>query len=244
MRHPTLRASVIAGLLAVMLSGCGQSGNETKPVPTATARPAEKVQPAPVAAAPASPAEKAPPLAPGEHPAAVPASAAEWADTQEFVQSIWDLTLRQERAQKKREADVAIAAKNRDFVGLGQAQVDFLEQLGKSQKALDRIEVPEVADQDASRFMADAYDALKASMLLNRAQTQALMGGMVRPDQMPSEEDMAEVNRAISVKNGMSVMSLFRVYWTYGYDSKDVEDKTFALKKGAKPAQTVSFNRE
>lgn len=240
--HP-LRLSVIASLIAVMLSGCGQSGKETQPVaaaPSPAPAPAEALASASEKSQP--PTAKSEPSPTGERPAATPASAEEWADIQKFIQTMWDISAKQELAHKKREVDSASSVKKMNLVGMAQAQVTYIGQIDKARAALKRTKLPKVADKDAETFIADAYDSLNKKLVLEREQTGAVLAIMAEQMEKPTEDEIATMRRDIDFQTMRIVMSLNRIYWTYGYKSEDIDDN-YGLMKGAKPASTVSFSR-
>lgn len=155
---------------------------------------------------------------------------------------MWGISARQELAHKKREVDSASSVKKRDLVGMGRAQVAYIGQIDKAMAALERTKLPKVADKDADTFIADAYDSLNKKLVLERQQTLAVMAVMAEQMEKPTDDQIAEMRSAINFQTMHSVLSLNRIYWTYGYESTDIDDE-FRLKKGAKPASTVSFSR-
>ncbi len=175
--------------------------------------------------------------------AATPASAAEWAEVQKFVQEIWSIAARQGDAQKKREAKIAASARKFDLDGVRKAQVNYLAQLDVALAALDRLKLPNVADKDGAVFISKAYDSLHSMFLMEREQADAVIKGIKNPAELPSEQELASLTHDINRKSALTVLSLHRIYWNYGYQDEDFDEKTFALKKGARPWPMVSFNR-
>ncbi len=177
-------------------------------------------------------------------PAATPASAAEWAEIQKFVQDIWSIAARQGAAQKQREAKIAASARKFDLDGVRKAQVSYLTQLDVASAALRQLKLPNVADKDGAAFIAKAYDSLHSMFLMEREQADAVIKGIKNPAKLPAEHELASLTRDINRKSALTVLSLHRIYWNYGYQDEDFDEKTFALKKAASAARTVSFNRE
>lgn len=227
MRYQTLITSAVSCILALTFSGCGQTDQapeksrpEERSTPTTTSDAALQVR-----------------------PAAVPASAKEWSDIQKFIHHIWAIATNVGQAQKKLEVANTAFANKLDLNGIRNAEARHLVELDKARATLDRTYVPKVADRDGAAFVLKAYNNLKDLIMLERHQTEVVINALDNPDEMPPEQELGDMTRNINIKTGMTVMSLHRLYWTYGYKDKDFDEKNYSLKKGAKPSATVSFNR-
>lgn len=176
-------------------------------------------------------------------PAAIPSSAAEWDTIQKFVQSVWAIGTQQGEAQKKLQATTQALANKLDLPGIRKAQLRYVAQLDKALAALKKINVPDIVDKDGATFASKAYESINDQLLMERNQTITIINAITNPDTMPSQEELVEMTADINRKTAMIVVSLHRLYWNYGYQDKDWDEKTFILKKGVKPVSTVSFNR-
>lgn len=177
-----------------------------------------------------------------ERPAATPASAAEWAEIQKFVRDIWTIGSRQGQAQGRLKTTVATLAAKYDLNGIRKAQIKYLAQLDDALAALERVHVPKVANEDAEKFISKAYGSLNDKLLIEREETVSFVKGLKDSRQIPSNEEIVSMNNDINRKTALMVVSLHRIYWNYGYSNEDFDEKTFAIKAGAKSQSTISFN--
>ncbi len=218
-------APLSASLMLLALWGCGKS-DEALP----TASPPQQQQ-----------AAQLPQIV--ERPAAIPASATEWAETQKFVRDIWTIAGRQGKAQGRLKTSVATLATQLDLNGIRKAQSKYLAQLDYALAALERVRVPKVQNEDTAKFASKAYDSLNDMLLMEREEADSFVKGLNDSSLMPSSEEIASTNNDINRKTILTIISLHRIYWNYGYSDQDFDEKTFAIKAGAKPQSTISFNR-
>jgi hypothetical protein len=176
-------------------------------------------------------------------PAAVPASAKEWSDIQQFARRIWAIATSVGDAQKKVRTATTVAANKLDLIGVRDAELRHLVQIDRARAALERTNIPKVANPDGQAFAAKAYNSLKEVILLERRQTETVIKSLNNPEETPPEQELAGMTREINVKTGFTVISLHRLYWNYGYQDDDFDEKTFSLKRSARPSTTTSFNR-
>ena len=126
--------------------------------------------------------------------------------------------------------------------GIRKAQIKYLAQLDDALAALERVRVPKVGNEDAEKFISKAYDSLNEMLLIEREEADSFVKGMKDSSRMPSNEEIVSMNNDINRKTALTVISLHRIYWNYGYSDEDFDEKTFAIKAGAKPQSTISFN--
>lgn len=175
-------------------------------------------------------------------PAAKPASPKEWAQIQSLTNSLWAASMKQSRAHDQLTRSLRVAAENFDIEGTAKALFRYQFALEDSKKAIAAISAPEVANDDTARFIDDAFSGLETGTRLELEKNEALIQGM-RGNQQPSDDWLAHQNRLVNEQTVRFVMALHRIYFNYGYESTDIDDQTFKVKKGAVPKAIVDFNR-
>jgi hypothetical protein len=221
-----LRALATLSVLPLLfLTGCGESNAPQASIDT---RP--------------DASNASPTLAAAERPAAKPASAAEWSAVQKFIRDIWALSLKHSRLQDAQKADTARHTKALDLAGVLQVQRKYSAQLRKLIDELDRMHVPDVADKNADRYIAQAYGGYERLLLAEIDETNALIRGINYPDTMMSDEELKSRVDDLNRQTALATVARHRIYWTYGYQDSDFDPQTYALKKGSRPSATVSFN--
>lgn len=174
--------------------------------------------------------------------AAKPASAKEWAQIQSAASAIWSLADRQGQAHDRLMASLRKSAENLDEREMAKALLRYQFTLQDLQKAVDTLELPEVSNEETQGYLVDARTYLGEEIRLEAQKNQSLIHGMGGGEQL-SDEDMASQNMAVNEQSVKCLHALNRLYWAYGYDSSDIDEK-FRIKKTAKPSATVAFNRE
>jgi hypothetical protein len=205
---------------------------------------------APTAAVPASAVQTAdvtpstPASAPETQVSAKPASAAEWRTIQNFVTSVWAIDQKQSLAHDQEMDAMKRAYRHQDIDAIERALQTYQTALDQLGPKIDAIEVPEVSNPETERYMNNALEGLAVSSSLESQKNALLIGQLDGTHAQVPQSDIDDLNRQINAETVKSFHSLCRVYWNYGYQMSDLEEKTFHLKKGARPSPSATFNRE
>ncbi|VVE84961.1 hypothetical protein [Pandoraea sputorum] len=222
---------IIATLSVLALSACGQSDDvaRTPPPASASAGSLPNGSSQPQAASP-------------ERPAAKFASAAERSSIEKFTSDVWKLVREQDKAHNTLLATQKQAVSKGDASAFASSLLAYQTSLKGIATRLDNLTMPEVADKDTDKFMnlaiGNARDAIEFEMDKNIAIAEMLSGRRDLP-----ESEIAARNSKVNGTNALAVLYLNRIYWNYGYETDDIDEKSFTLKKSAKPSETTSFTR-
>ncbi|CAN7775034.1 hypothetical protein [Paraburkholderia hospita] len=175
-------------------------------------------------------------------PAAEPANAREWADLQNAASALWSVGEREGAAHDRLMRALRRSAENLDAAEMAKALLRYQFALRDLQKQLGAITLPEISNEEAAGYLVTAQVALDKGLELEMRKNEALIHSM-GSGESPSDDELQAQNAAVNEQTGRAVMAISRTYWTYGYQSTDIDDKTFRIKKGVKPQAMVDFNR-
>lgn len=155
---------------------------------------------------------------------------------------MWKLVREQDKSHELLQTKQRQAVSAGDVGAMGSSLLTYQTSLKSIAARLDKLDPPDVADDDTSTFMISAIqnfrDALDEEMGKNVAIAEMLSG---RRD-VPGSE-IAARNTRVNGANALAVLYMNRIYWNYGYETGDIDEKSFTLKKSAKPSETTSFAR-
>jgi hypothetical protein len=134
--------------------------------------------------------------------------------------------------------------RHQDVDAMASAMEKYQRVFDQTDVQTDAIQVPEVSNADTTRYMEEALEGLTVSGSLERQKNSILMGQLNGMHGPVPKSDLDDYNRNINAASMKCFHSLTRIYWNYGYQISDVDERTFRLKRGARPTPTATFNRE
>lgn len=227
------RALSMTLLAATLLAACGkgdeprQAVTQAPPVAqTAEGTSAHRLEDAPRGIAKRSAAKATP---------------EEWRAIQAFTKRIWGLTTKQQNAYDLMRKKQMAALENGNAGAIALAIIRYRDALWSVAQTLDETSAPDVADENTARYMDAVLTHYTLAMAAEQRKFQGIIDSAIDGQAGPTSESDSDT-REVNGNRALTVLNLNRIYWNYGYDSNDIDGRTFTPKKGAKPSATVEFN--
>lgn len=227
------RALSVTLLTTALLAACGKSDE-----PHQAATPAPPV--AQTAEGTPAPRREETPSGIIKRPAAK-ATPDEWRAIQAFTKRVWGLATKQQNAYDLMRKKQMAALENGNAGAIALAIVRYREALQSVGQALDETSAPDVADENTARYMDAALTHYTLALTAEQRKIQGIIDSAIDGRDVPKSESDGHTREA-NGNSALTVLNLNRIYWNHGYDSNDIDGRTFTPKKGAKPSATVEFN--
>jgi hypothetical protein len=176
-----------------------------------------------------------------ERPAAKYADKKEWESIQRFCSAMWKVSSRTGNAHDKLMRRIRSAMKDFNLDAMAYALRDYQKTLDAEGDAIDAIEPPDVSDKNTANFMVESIDHLRAQNIIESEKNNKLLASITNGEPV-SDEETQQQNREGNGHMALFVLYMNRIYWNYGYQTADIEDATFRIKKTARPSATTNFS--